>query len=81
MYAVFEFRTNEQGIMQTLDPFKTDNAAYARSKIYTLAAAAVGSSVYVHTILCVDEHGKPQFGTPLYFEHIPEPQPKPESGE
>jgi hypothetical protein len=72
MYAVFEFRTNEQGIMQTLDPFKTDNPAYAQSKVYTLAASAVGSEVYVHTILCVDEHGKPCFNTPMYFEHIPE---------
>lgn len=73
MYAVYEFRTNEQGIMQTLDPFKTDNPVYAQNKIYTLAAAAVGSSVYVHTILCVNEHGVAQFGTPLFFEHIPEP--------
>lgn len=75
MYAVFEFRTNEQGIMQTLDPFKTDNPVYAQSKVYTLAAGAVGSSVYVHTILCVNEHGVPQFGTPLFFEHIPEEEP------
>ncbi len=75
MYAVFEFRTNEQGIMQIVDPvFKTDNATYAKSKIYTLAAAAVGSAVYVHTILGVNEHGQPQFGTPMYFEHIPEPE-------
>lgn len=75
MYAVFEFRTNEQGIMQTLDPFKTDNPVYAQSKVYTLAAGAVGSSVYVHTILCVNEHGQPCFGTPLYFEHISEEEP------
>lgn len=74
MYAVFEFRTNNQGIMQIVDPvFKTDNPVYAESKVYTLEAAAVGSSVYVHTILCVDEHGSPQFGTPKFFEHIPTP--------
>ena len=60
--------------MQTLDPFKTDNPVYAQSKIYTLAAAAVGSSAYVYTILCVNEHGQPQFGTPLFFEHIPQPE-------
>ena len=74
MYAVFEFRTNDQGIMQIIDPvFRTDNDAYAQNKIFTLAAAAVGSSVYIHTILCVNEHGVPQFGTPMVFEHIPEP--------
>ena len=70
MYAIFEFRTNEQGIMQIIDPvFRTDNAAYAQNKIYTLAAGAVGSSVYVHTILCVNEHGQACFNTPLFFEH------------
>lgn len=71
MYAVFEFRTNEQGVMLIVDPvFRTDNPVYAKNKIFTLAAAAVGSSVYVHTILCVNEHGQPQFNTPMYFEHI-----------
>jgi hypothetical protein len=75
MYAVFEFRTNEQGIMQTLDPFKTDNPVYAQSKVFTLAASAVASNVFVHTILCVNEHGQPQFGTPMYFEHISEEGP------
>lgn len=79
MYAVFEFRTNQQGIMQTLDPFKTDNPVYAESRVYSLASAAVGSSVYVHTILCVDEHGQPQFNTPMFFEHIPEPEPETET--
>ena len=79
MYAVFEFRTNDQGIMQIVDPvFRTDNPAYAQNKIFTLAAGAVGSSVYVHTILCVNEHGVAQFGTPMYFEHIPEPTPEAE---
>lgn len=73
MFAVFEFRTNDQGIMQIVDPvFRTDNPAYAKNKIFTLAAGAVGSSVYVHTILCVNEHGQSQFGTPMYFEHLPE---------
>lgn len=73
MYAVFEFRTNEQGIMQIVDPvFRTDNPTYAQNKIFTLAAGAVGSSVYVHTILCVNEHGQTCFNTPMYFEHIPE---------
>ena len=73
MYAVMELRTNEQGIMQIVDPvFKTDNSVYAQNKIYTLAASAVGSSVYVHTILCINEHGQAQFGTPLFFEHITE---------
>jgi hypothetical protein len=72
MYAVYEFRTDANGIMQTLEPFKTPNPVYAQNKIFTLAAAAVGSDVYVHTILCVDEHGKPCFNTPMYFEHIPE---------
>lgn len=71
MYAVMEMRTNEQGIMTIVDPvFKTDNPVYAQNKIFTLAAAAVGSSVYVHTILCINEHGQPQFGTPMTFEHI-----------
>lgn len=73
MYAVFEFRTNEQGIMQIVDPvFRTDNPVYAQNKIFTLAAGAVGSAVHVHTILCVNEHGQSQFGTPMYFEHLPE---------
>lgn len=71
MYAVMELRTNEQGIMQIVDPvFKTDNPVYAQNKIYTLAAAAVGSSVYVHTILCINEHGQACFNTPMVFEHI-----------
>lgn len=74
MYAVFEFRTNEQGVMQTLDPFKTDSPVYAQNKIFTLAASAVASNVYVHTILCVDEHGRPCFNTPMYFEHPTEPE-------
>lgn len=74
MYAVYEFRTNEQGIMTDTLVIKTPNQTYAQSKIYELAAAAVGSSVYVHTILCVNEHGQPQFGTPMYFEHIPQPE-------
>lgn len=73
MYAVIETRTNEQGIMQIVDPvFKTDNSVYAQNKIYTLAAAAVGSQVYVHTILCINEHGQACFNTPMVFEHITE---------
>ena len=72
MYAVYEFRTNAEGIMQDILALKTPNPTYAQSKIYELAAAAVGSQVYVHTILCVNEHGQAQFGTPLFFEHIPE---------
>ena len=72
MFAVYEFRTNTEGIMQDTLALKTPNPTYAQSKIYELAAAAVGSSVYVHTILCVNEHGQAQFGTPLYFEHTSE---------
>lgn len=75
MYAVFEFRTNEQGVMTNEVKLKTDNAAYAESKVYELEASAVTSNVYVHTILCVNEHGAPQFGTPKYFEHIPQAEP------
>ena len=78
MYAVYEFRTNENGIMTDILALKTDNPVYAQSKIYDLASKAVGSSVYVHTILCVDEHGQLQFGTPMYFEHITEPEPESE---
>jgi len=78
MYAVMEMRTNEQGIMTIVDPiFKTPNPTYAESRVYELCAAAVGSSVYVHTVLCVNEHGQSQFGTPKYFEHIPQPKPEP----
>lgn len=73
MYAVYEFRTNENNIMTDILALKTDNPVYAQSKIYDLASTAVGSSVFVHTILCVNEHGQPQFGTPLYFEHISQP--------
>lgn len=72
MFAVYEYRTNEQGIMTDALALKTPNPTYAQSKIYELAAAAVGSSVYVHTILCINEHGQPCFGTPLYFEHVSE---------
>ena len=70
MYAVYEFRTNEQGIMTDNLVIKTPNPVYAESKVYELASAAVGSSVYVHTILCVNEHGEKQFETPKVFEHI-----------
>lgn len=81
MYAVIETRTNDQGIMTIVDPiFRTDNPVYAQSKVYTLAAAAVGSSVYVHSILCINEHGQPQFGTPMFFEHPSEPETTPEEG-
>lgn len=79
MYAVMELRTSKNNIMTIVDPvFKTDNAVYAQSRVYDLASKAVGSSVYVHTILCIDEHGRYQFDTPLFFEHIPEPAPEPE---
>lgn len=74
MYAVYEFRSNEQGVMTDTLALKTPNPTYAQSKIYELASAAVGSSVYVHTILCVNEHGQNCFNTPLYFEHIPQPE-------
>lgn len=74
MYAVIETRTNAEGVMTIVDPiFRTDNAVYAQNKIFTLAAGAVASNVFVHTVLCVDEHGKACFGTPMYFEHISEP--------
>lgn len=76
MYAVMELRTNDQGIMTIVDPiFKTDNDVYAQSKVYDLASKAVASSVYVHTILCINEHGQNCFNTPLWFEHIPETEP------
>lgn len=70
MYAVYEFRTNEQGIMTDNLVIKTPNPTYAESKYYDLCSAAVGSSVYVHTILCINEHGVAQFGSPKVFEHI-----------
>lgn len=69
MYAIYEFRTNESGVMTDALIMKTPNPVYAQSKVFELASAAVGSSVPVHTILCVDEHGRQQFNTPLYFEH------------
>lgn len=78
MYAIYEFRTNENGIMTDILALKTDNPAYAESKVYELASKAVGSSVYVHTILCIDEHGQTHFNTPKFFEHIPEPEQTPE---
>lgn len=35
MYAVMEMRTNEQGIMQIVDPiFKTDNSVYTKLCVY-----------------------------------------------
>ena len=82
MYAIFDLQTSDKGIMIIKDPvFKTDNAAYAESKVYDLCSKAVTSSVFVHTILCINEHGQAQFGTPKYFEHIPEPTPEPEPSE
>ena len=82
MYAVMELRTNDKGIMLIVDPvFKTDNAAYAESKVYDLCSKAVTSSVHVHTVLCINEHGVAQFGTPKFFEHIPKPTPEPEPSE
>lgn len=72
MFAIYEFRTNEQGIMTDELKMKTPNPIYAQSKIFELAASAVASQVYVHTILCVNEHGAAQFNTPMYFEHIGE---------
>ena len=75
MYAVMEMRTNDQGIMTIVDPiFKTPNPTYAESRVYELCATAVGSSVYVHTILCINEHGQNCFNTPMVFEHISEEQ-------
>ena len=73
MYAVLEIRTNENGVMTIADPiFKTPNPAYAESRVYEMASAAVTSKVAVHTILCIDEHGVKQFNTPLCFEHTAE---------
>ena len=70
MYAIYEFRTSEQGIMTDELKMKTPNPVYAQSKIFELASAAVASQVYVHTILCVNEHGAACFNIPMYFEHI-----------
>lgn len=70
MYAIYEFRTNEKGIMTDTLLKKTDNPAYAESDVLKAASAAVTSDVYVHTILCINEHGQPQFGTPKVYEHI-----------
>ena len=73
MYAVIELRTNADGVMIIADPiFRTPSPAYAESRVYELASAAVTSSVAVHTILCIDEHGVKQFNTPLCFEHTAE---------
>ena len=74
MYIVYELRANDQGITTDTVAIKTANPVYAQSKIYELAKDAVASNVFVHTILCINEHGQAQFGTPIYFEHIPEPQ-------
>lgn len=70
MYAIYEFRTNEKGIMTDTLLKKTDNAAYAESEVLKAASSAVTSKVYIHTILCINEHGQPQFGTPKVYEHI-----------
>ena len=72
MYAIYEFRTNAQGIMTDTLLKKTDNPAYVESDVLKAASSAVTSSVYVHTILCVNEHGQPCFGTPKVYEHITE---------
>ena len=69
MFAVYEFRTNKEGVMQDILAIKTPNPTYAQSKVYELAATAVGSNVYIDTILCINEHGLPMFNTPLVFEH------------
>ena len=72
MYAIYEFRTNKDGIMTDTLLKKTDNAAYAESDVHKAISAAVTSSVYIHTILCINEHGQPQFETPKVYEHIPQ---------
>lgn len=69
MYAVYELRTNKEGVMMDNLTLKTPNPTYAQSKVFELASSAVGSAVYIHTILCINEHGQNCFGTPMYFEH------------
>lgn len=75
MYAIYEFRTNEKGIMTDTLLKKTDNAAYAESDVLKAASSAVTSGVYIHTILCINEHGQACFNTPMAFEHISQHEP------
>lgn len=56
MYILIEMQTNES---TAIVPAKTfTDRLQAESAFYTALAAAAVSSVRVHTVLLVDEHGK-----------------------
>lgn len=71
MYIITEYQTTNGATSVTPAVTKTGKAE-AESAFLLACAAACVSSVEVHTVLCLDEHGNNYFGSPKYYEHITE---------
>lgn len=71
MYIITEYQTTNGVTTITPAITKTDKAEAESAFLMSCAAACV-SSVEVHTVLCMDEHGNNCFGSPKYYEHIAE---------
>lgn len=69
MYIIQEIQTNNGASAVSAAIAKSDKAN-AEATFLTKCAAACESSVEIHTVLCVDEHGNNCFGSPKYYEHI-----------
>lgn len=70
MYIIQEMQTT--GNSTALVPAITkSDAQEAESKFLLACSYAVKSTVEVHTVICVDEHGNHCFGSPKYYEHLP----------
>ena len=71
MYAIFEIQTNDKGVAVFTPIEQKINSAQAESSFLMRKASACVSEVYIHTVICIDEHGNNCFGSPAYYEHIP----------
>lgn len=71
MYIIQEMQTTNN--QTALVPAVTENDPQeAESKFLLACSYAVKSTVDVHTVICVDEHGNDHFGSPKFYEHISE---------
>lgn len=68
MYIITEYQTTNGRTAVTPAVTKTDPAEAESAYLLTCSSACI-SAVEVHTVLCMDEHGNPCFGSPKYYEH------------
>lgn len=71
MYILQEMQTTG-GVTALVPAITEPDVKEAESKFLLACSYAVKSSVEVHTVICVDEHGNNCFGSPKYYEHLPE---------